>query len=55
MRHQAELRIESEPERGSRFTARLPPRRVVAEPAESSAPAVADGVAESPTNIASPR
>ncbi len=31
MRHQGELRIESEPERGSRFTARLPLRRVMAE------------------------
>jgi two-component system phosphate regulon sensor histidine kinase PhoR len=55
MRHQGELRIESEPERGSRFTARLPIRRVVVEHGESRAPAVADGAAESSTNIASPR
>jgi two-component system phosphate regulon sensor histidine kinase PhoR len=55
MRHQAELRIESEPGRGSRFTARLPIRRVVAEQRESAAPAVADSAAESSTNIASPR
>jgi two-component system phosphate regulon sensor histidine kinase PhoR len=55
MRHQAELGIESEPQRGSRFIARLPLRRVVAEEGESSAPAVADNAVESSTNIASPR
>jgi two-component system phosphate regulon sensor histidine kinase PhoR len=48
IRHQGELKIESEPDHGSRFTARLPARRVrvledvATEPGE-------------PTNIASPR
>lgn len=55
MRHQGELKIESEPERGSRFTARLPLRRVTAEPAKASAPPAFDGAAEASTNIASPR
>jgi two-component system, OmpR family, phosphate regulon sensor histidine kinase PhoR len=55
IRHQGELKIESELERGSRFTARLPIRRVAAEQGESRAPAVADGAAEPSTNIASPR
>jgi len=55
MRHQGELRIESEPERGSRFTARLPLRRVTAESADAFAPMAADSAAETPTNIASPR
>jgi two-component system phosphate regulon sensor histidine kinase PhoR len=54
MRHQGELRIESEPERGSCFTARLPLRRVVAEKSELPAP-VADGTGEPSTNISSPR
>ena len=55
MRHQGELKIESEPERGSRFTARLPGRRVIVEAAEPSAPMVADGAAESSTSMSSPR
>ena len=54
MRHQAELRIESAPEQGSRFTARLPRRRVVAEEREMAAPA-AEGRGEPSTNISSPR
>ncbi|MEP6998065.1 MAG: phosphate regulon sensor histidine kinase PhoR [Betaproteobacteria bacterium] len=54
MRHQGELRIESVPERGSRFTARLPVRRVAAEAGEPPAPA-AEGAAESSTSTASPR
>jgi len=36
LRHQASLDIESEPGRGSRFTARFPARRVVAAQASSS-------------------
>jgi two-component system phosphate regulon sensor histidine kinase PhoR len=54
MRHQGELRIESEPEQGSCFTARLPLRRVVAEKSELPAPA-AEGTGEPSTNISSPR
>jgi two-component system phosphate regulon sensor histidine kinase PhoR len=55
MRHQAELKIESEPERGSRFTAGLPSRRVIVEEPEPSAPTAAGGAAESPTSMSSPR
>jgi len=55
MRHQAELGIESEPGRGSRFTARLPIRRVVAEEGESAARSAAGSAAESSTSSASPR
>ena len=36
LRHQASLDIDSEPDRGSRFTARFPARRVVAAQASSS-------------------
>ena len=54
MRHQGELRIESAPERGSTFTARLPLRRVAAEEGQPPAPA-AEGAAESSTSTASPR
>jgi two-component system phosphate regulon sensor histidine kinase PhoR len=55
MRHQGELKIESEPERGSRFTARLPSRRVIVEEAEPAAPTAAEGAAESSTSMSSPR
>jgi len=48
IRHQSELLIDSEPGQGSRFTVRLPPRRVkaIADGAES------DSAAQSPTRSA---
>jgi len=53
LRHQAELLIDSAPGQGSRFTVRLPPRRVrVSAEAEPASAAVTPGAT---TNNASPR
>ncbi len=54
LRHQAELLIDSAPGQGSRFTVRLPSRRVRVIAETDAAPAPGSGAAE-PTNNASPR
>jgi len=51
LRHQAELMIDSAPGQGSRFTVRLPPRRVQV----SASPSPDDSAAAAPTNTATPR
>jgi two-component system phosphate regulon sensor histidine kinase PhoR len=53
IRHQAELAIDSAPGQGSRFTVRLPLRRVKVSAAAGTADTPAD--ASAPTNSASPR
>jgi two-component system phosphate regulon sensor histidine kinase PhoR len=57
LRHQAELVIDSAPGQGSRFTVRLPPRRVRVSTENGTAPAApgAGSTAAEPTNNASPR
>ncbi len=51
LRHQAELMIDSAPGQGSRFTVRLPSRRVQV----SASPSPDDSAATTPTNTATPR
>jgi two-component system phosphate regulon sensor histidine kinase PhoR len=53
IRHQAELAIDSAPGQGSRFTVRLPARRV--KVSADAVPADAAAGASAPTNSASPR
>ncbi|HEV2977328.1 MAG TPA: phosphate regulon sensor histidine kinase PhoR [Casimicrobiaceae bacterium] len=54
LRHQAELLIDSAPGQGSRFTVRLPARRIRVSAEASPASAGAEG-SPAPTNSASPR